>query len=109
MSDAAVWATMAAMGLVTYLTRLSFIAAWGRLAPPPLLREALRFVPPAVLAAIIAPDVLMPGGALDLSPGNERLPAAIVAALVAWRTRSALLTILAGVAALVAARLLASG
>jgi branched-subunit amino acid transport protein len=104
MSEPLVWATIAAMGVLTFLTRLSFVATWGRFTPPPLLRDALRYVPAAVLAAIIAPDVLMPGGALDLSFGNARLPAAAIAALVAWRTRNALLTILAGVAVFVAVR-----
>jgi branched-subunit amino acid transport protein len=96
MSEPLVWGTMVAIGVLTLFTRLSFIAAWGRFTPPPLLHEALRYVPPAVLAAIIVPDVLMPGGTLDLSPANPRLPAALVATLVAWRTRNALLTILAG-------------
>jgi branched-subunit amino acid transport protein len=107
MSEPLVWGTMAAIGALTFLTRLSFVAAWGRFMPPPLLREALRYVPPAVLAAIVVPDVLMPGGALDLSPANPRLPAALVAALVAWRTRNALLTILAGALVFVAVRALA--
>lgn len=106
MSEGMVWATMAAMGAVTFLARLSFIAAWGRFEPPPLLREALRYVPPAVLAAIIAPDVLMPGGALDISAGNPRILAALAAALVAWRTRSALATIAAGAAAMALASFL---
>jgi branched-subunit amino acid transport protein len=106
MSEPLVWATMIAMGLVTFLTRLSFIAAWGRFEPPPLLRDALRSVPPAVLAAIIAPDVLLPGGALDLSPANPRLLAAVVAGVVAWRTHHALATIAAGAAVMVAAALL---
>lgn len=101
MSEPLIWATMAAMGLVTYLTRLSFIALWGRFDVPELLRDALRYVPPAVLAAIIVPDVLMPGGSLDVSLGNERLLAAAVAALVAWRTRNALLTIVVGAAVMI--------
>ncbi|HWQ12763.1 MAG TPA: AzlD domain-containing protein [Roseiflexaceae bacterium] len=101
MSETMVWATMAAMGLVTFLTRLSFIAAWGRLAVPEAVRAGLRYVPPAVLAAIIAPELLTPGGALDLSIGNERLLAGLAAALVAWRTRSALLTILVGMGLMV--------
>jgi branched-subunit amino acid transport protein len=105
-SEPMVWATMAAMGLVTFLTRLSFIAAWNRVAVPELVREALRYVPPAVLAAIIVPDLLRPGGQLDLSLGNGRLLAGLVAALVAWRTRSALLTIVVGAAVFVGLRLL---
>jgi branched-subunit amino acid transport protein len=59
----------------------------------------LRFVPPAVLSAIILPDLLRPDGVWALSFGNVRLLAGILAALVAWRTKNALLTIGVGMAA----------
>ena len=61
---------------------------------------ALRLVPPAVLSAIIFPELLRPNGALDISFGNPRLLAGIIAALVAWHTKNALLTIGVGMAAL---------
>jgi branched-subunit amino acid transport protein len=60
----------------------------------------LRFVPPAVLSAIVAPALLMPDNSIDISLGNFRLMAGVVAILVAWRTRNPLLTILSGMAAL---------
>ncbi len=87
-------------GLVTFLTRLSFIALLGRVKLPLVFLRALRFVPPAVLSAIIFPEVFVRGGAVDLHPRNARLLAGVVAALVAWRTRSVLLTIAVGMAAL---------
>ena len=37
---------------------------------------------------------------MNVSPLNPRLLAGIIAALVAWRTRNTMLTILAGMAAL---------
>jgi branched-subunit amino acid transport protein len=67
---------------------------------PPLIQQALRFVPPAVLSAIIFPELLRPGGALDLSFGNVRLLAGVLAAAVAWRTKNVLLTIGVGMVAL---------
>jgi branched-subunit amino acid transport protein len=39
-------------------------------------------------------------GALEISPGNERLLAGLVAALIAWRTRSVPFTLVGGMAAL---------
>jgi len=85
------------MGVVTFLIRLSFIIAWGRFEMPPLVRRSLRFVPPAVLSAIILPELLRPNSApIDLSLGNARWIAGLVAALIAWRTRNALLTIVTG-------------
>ena len=91
------WLTILSMGIVTFLTRLSFILAWGKFEMPPLVRRSLRYVPPAVLSAIILPELLRPNSApIDLSLGNARWIAGLVAALIAWRTRNALLTILIG-------------
>lgn len=87
-------------GLLTFLTRLSFIALLGRLETPPRLARALRFVPPAILSAVIVPELVLRQGALALSPGNERLVAGLAAALVAWLTKNVLATIAVGMAAL---------
>jgi branched-subunit amino acid transport protein len=87
-------------GVGTFLVRLSFIALLGRVEVPPVAVRALRFVPPAVLSAIILPEVVLRGGALDLRPSNARLAAATAAVLVAWRSRNVLLTIAVGMAAL---------
>ena len=94
------WWIILGMGLVTFAVRLSFIILCGRVSMPPLLQRALRFVPPAVLSALIFPELLRPGGTLDISPGNARLIAGVLAALVAWRTRNVMLTIAVGMAAL---------
>jgi branched-subunit amino acid transport protein len=67
---------------------------------PTRLKQALRFVPPAVLSAIIFPELLQPGGRLDVSLGNERLVAGLLAMVVAWRTKNVLWTIIVGMAAL---------
>jgi branched-subunit amino acid transport protein len=94
MSTATIWLTMFLAGLLTFLTRLSFIALWGRWTPPEWLRRSLHYVPPAVLTAIIFPELLMRQGAF--APFNPRLLAGLVAALVAWRTKNIVWTILAG-------------
>jgi branched-subunit amino acid transport protein len=67
---------------------------------PNILRRALRFVPPAVLSVIIFQELLIRDGRLAISLDNSRLLAGIVAILVAWRTRSPLLTIAVGMATL---------
>jgi branched-subunit amino acid transport protein len=94
------WITIILMGLVTYALRLSLIALLGRFEVPPLISRALRFVPPAVLSAIALPELLQPGGKLNLSLGNARLLAGLLAMLIAWRTRNVLLTVAAGMLAL---------
>ena len=87
-------------GLLTFATRLSFIALLGGAAVPPLLQRALRFVPPAVLSAIVFMEVVVRDGAPDIGARNVRLLAAAVAAVVAWRTRNVLLTVAVGMGAL---------
>ena len=74
------WLTLLLMGLVTYAIRLSLIGVFGDLQVPPLITRALRFVPPAVLSAIILPELLRPDDRLDLSLTNARLLAGLLAA-----------------------------
>jgi branched-subunit amino acid transport protein len=92
--------TLVVAGLVTFAIRLSFIALLGKVELPLVVIRALRFVPPAVLSAIILPEMLVRDGAIDLRPGNVRLIAGVLAAVVAWRTKSVVLTIAVGMAAL---------
>lgn len=94
------WLTLIVAGLLTFGIRLSFIAVFGQRPIPGFAQRALRFVPPAVLTAIIVPELLLPGRQFDLSLGNARLLAGLLAAVVAWRTRNILLTIVAGMGAL---------
>lgn len=55
-----IWMIMLAGGLLTFGMRLSFIYLLGRVDVPEAVRRALRFVPPAVLSALILPELLMP-------------------------------------------------
>lgn len=101
-----VWAVFLLGGLATFLIRFSFIWALGRVKVPPLLHRALRYVPPAVLSAIIFPEVLMTDGRLDLALSNHRMLAAGLAVGVAGWTKKIVPTIAAGMAALFAFRAL---
>lgn len=92
-SPQTLWLTIIGMGLVTYGLRLSFIILLGKVTMPPLVERGLRFVPAATLSALIWPALLLHDGQVDVSLGNERLLAALVAGLVIWRTRNVLLTI----------------
>jgi branched-subunit amino acid transport protein len=92
------WVVIVAVGAINYASRLSFIAFFARRTMPPLLARALRYVPPAMLMALIVPMVVAPTGGIEAV--NPRIPAAIVAGIVAWFTRSSLKTMVAGMAAL---------
>jgi branched-subunit amino acid transport protein len=64
-----------------------------------MLARALKYVPAAMLTALIVPMVLS-GGTFGATGLNPRIPAAIVAWVIAWFTRSTLITLAAGMAAL---------
>jgi branched chain amino acid efflux pump len=92
------WVVILAVGALNYASRLSFIAFFARRSMPPLLARALRYVPPAMLMALIVPMVVAP--AVDFETMNPRIPAAMIAGVVAWRTRSSLKTMTAGMVSL---------
>jgi branched-subunit amino acid transport protein len=97
------WLVIALAGAGTFAMRLSWLVLLRPDAMPRAAREALRFVMPAVLAAIILPAVLYTTDSGDLSIdalSNERIPAAVIAAIVAWGTRNTWVTIGAGMVAL---------
>ena len=74
------------MTAVTFLIRYAFFALGDRLAFPPLAHRALRYVPVAVLTAIIVPMVLLPDGVhWQLTWHNAWLLGAVVTGLIAWR------------------------
>ncbi len=100
MSTTSLWLLFIATGLGTFLLRFLFIYLFGKIEMPDPLRRALRFVPAAALAALVFPALTHPAGHLDLSMHNFRLLAGLGGALVAWRTRNVLLTILVGMALL---------
>ena len=91
------WAlTLAGMVVVTYGIRLSFLVFGHSVKFPSWLERALRYVPAAVLTALIVPMALAPQGAIDLSLHNAYLPGTIAAVAVALWTRHTLAAILGG-------------
>jgi len=84
-----IWLLIFAVGAITYAARLSFIALFARRDMPPLLAEALKHVPVAMITAIVIPAIVfLTPGTLRLDPGNARLVAALVAGAVAWGSSS---------------------
>jgi branched-subunit amino acid transport protein len=87
-------------GLITFGIRFSLIYLFGRFEIPDTMRHALHYVPPAVLSAIIFPELLLNNGSLYLDVSNTRLLAGLIAIVTAWFTRNTLITILVGMVAL---------
>src|SRR5262245_46049617 len=92
------WVVILAVGALNFASRLSFIAFFARRSMPPLLARALRYVPAAMLTALIVPMIVAP--AAGSLPFNPKIIAALVAGVVAWFTRSSLKTMVAGMVAL---------
>ncbi|MCK6579553.1 MAG: AzlD domain-containing protein [Anaerolineae bacterium] len=91
------WLLILGMMLVTFGVRYPVMLLVGKLPMSDRVVRALRYVPPAVLAAIIVPSMLYPDGqTFDLSLQNSYLVAGVVGVILAWRTRNLLLTIVLG-------------
>lgn len=105
MSNELVLLTMVGMGVVTYLPRL--LPAWflrGRTLHP-FIEAWLKFVPVAVLAALLLPSLLIKENQINISWTNLYLWAALPAGLIAWKTRSMFATVLVGMAVVALVRL----
>ncbi len=94
------WLIIICMGIVTFGIRLAPIVLLGRIEIPFVVQRALRFVPPAVLTGIIVPELLYRDSQIDVSLTNARLLAGLIAIVVAWRTKNALITIGVGMISL---------
>lgn len=97
-----IWLVVIIGGLITFGIRFSliYLLGEGKFEIPETLRKALHYIPPAVLSAIIFPELFIRDGNLDLALTNTRLLAGILAIVTAWFSRNTLLTILVGMAAL---------
>ena len=93
------WAVIFAVGALNYVSRVSFIALFSRRTMPPLLARALRYVPAAMLTALVLPMVVDAGaaGGAWLTP---KIIAAVIATVVAYWKLGTLWTLGVGMVAL---------
>jgi branched-subunit amino acid transport protein len=94
------WLVVIVAGALTFLIRLSFISLPANWEMPHWAQRALSFVPPAVMTAIVFPELLVRDAHLAVNPDNHRLIAGVIAILVAWRFKKIMPTIIVGMAAL---------
>ena len=92
------WSVVAIVGALNYLSRLSFIAIFARRRVPPVLARAFRYVPAAMLTALVLPMVV--GAPVGEPWPLPRIAAAAVAGVVAFATHSTLKTLAAGMGTL---------
>jgi branched chain amino acid efflux pump len=87
-----------AAGLGTYFSRAVFIIYLANRRIPPSLRQAMEYVGPSVMAALVVAMLVGPGGELVAGPAEALALAA--AALLAWKTRRHVLTLVVAMAVL---------
>lgn len=100
-------AIIVGMMAVTFLTRYSFFALGERLVFPPLVKRALKYVPPAVLTAIVFPMVFLPDGKTwNIDWHNAWLAGALASGVLSWRFKNLLAAIGGGMCVYVLWRIL---
>ena len=93
------WVAILAVGGLNYLSRLSFIAFFANRSMPRWLSRMLKFVPVAMLTALVVPMVMAPGGAV-IAGDSARIVAALSAFVVAFFTGSVMWTLVVGMGVL---------
>ena len=96
MTPVQLWLVILGGMLVTFLTRVMFIVIVPPEKMPQIVQDGLKYVPSAVLAALILPEMVIADGAFFVSLENDRLIAGLVAALIAWRFQNIWITIVVG-------------
>jgi branched-subunit amino acid transport protein len=104
MDQKVIFLTILGMALVTYVPRLLPVYFLSSRSLPPLVVDWLRYVPVAVLAAMLFPSLLVEEGQVVLAPSNIFLWAAFPTLLVAWKTRSLFGSVVVGMILVGAAR-----
>lgn len=93
---------IAGMALVTYLPRIAPLVLFSSRTLHPAIMRWLAMIPPAVLAALLAPELLLHSvdgkRRLFLSMDNIFLLAALPTVLVGWLSKSFFGTVAAGMA-----------
>ncbi len=90
------WLLVFGMMLVTFIPRYLPFAFVDHFKLPPLLMQALAYIPIAVLSAIVAQNVFFLEGQLALSVDNNRILTAVVAVVIAMATKKLSWTVIGG-------------
>jgi branched-subunit amino acid transport protein len=96
MEESVILLTIIGMAAVTYVPRLVPLWALSGKKLPPAVTAWLRHVPPAVLAAMLLPLILMPDGALTLGFDNRFFWAALPTFFAAVLSKSLFIPVMIG-------------
>lgn len=96
MDQTLIFWTIVGMAVVTYLPRLLPTLFLSGRSLQPIIASWLRLVPPAVLAAMLFPSLLVRDDTVELGFENLFFWAALVAFPVAWKWNSLFATVIVG-------------
>ncbi len=99
--DYKIFTVIIGMMLVTYLPRMLPLVVLSRVKIHPLVLSWLQYIPVSILAALLAPEILMKEGQMAVSWDNPALLAAIPTFLVAIISKNLFYTVLVGMVAMV--------
>ncbi len=99
--DTKVFAVIFGMMLVTYIPRMLPLVVLSKCDMPPLVMRWLKFIPVAVLASLLGPEILLADNTLNLSLNNTYLLAALPSLLVALTSKNLFLTVFTGMGAMI--------
>ena len=106
MDQNAIFVTILGMLVVTYLPRVLPVWLLASRSLPRLIVAWLRYIPVAVLAAMLLPSLVVREGQISLAAENLFLWAAIPTLLIAWKTRSFLGAVIGGMGVVAVVRYL---
>jgi len=92
------------MGIVTYITRASFLVFLKNTDLPKVVYRSLKYIPVAILAALIFPGIFTPQGKLDISITNPYIVAGLVTVISVVISKNSVLSIVLGILSLVGLR-----
>jgi branched chain amino acid efflux pump len=98
--------TLVGMGIVTYLTRMFFLISKKDEGMPKFVVRSLKFVPVAVLSAIVAPLILAPEGRLTLTYDSPYFIAGFVTFVIAYLSKNLIVTVFGGMAVILIVKFL---
>jgi branched-subunit amino acid transport protein len=105
LSSFEIWGVILGLTLITFITRGFFLMVGERMELSETLQNALRYAPAAALVAIIAPEMFFTQGSSDIEINSPYLWGGICSLFAFWLSRSMLLTIILGMLAFTAIRL----
>ncbi|MBZ4646944.1 MAG: hypothetical protein PWR27_1077 [Petroclostridium sp.] len=85
------------MSLVTYIPRMLPLVILSKFEMHPLFLKWLKYIPVAVLSALLVPGILLSDKNLAVSLDNKNFLASIPCFLVAAKTKNLFFTVLAGI------------